>query len=408
MPEHSIRERCHVNTNWEADTFVGIKNENGSFSIHFPLGFHISENDKELRRDILLLLSALSLTIDKKYSSIMRDAVVKNASGFPVQAYLYIISDYYNRGYYKEREVQYQVNSRGKINWGRTIKTQKPMIQDLDAFYLKFVTRKNPVNENELITLIHEFCVYESFCKLGWLFTAALPQKPRIKYNKRLFKQVLSEKLIHTFNDKNKELFSNMIAIVDALQDTDSPQMFEYGIDPFDHAWETMIDQVFGISGKEQYYPNTTWSIGGSASDNADLRPDSIMIWNGNVFVLDAKNYKFGYTKRSSDLPRSTDINKQITYGEFIAEEKKFRAIHGDSFRTYNAFLMPYDKASWRVTTDLLRVGEATGSWKTGKNYYERVQGVLVDVKYLMSQVVHQTGNPVSDLAQCIEDALGI
>lgn len=50
--------------------------------------------------------------------------------------------------------------------------------------YLNFVTRKNPVSENELITLIHEYCVYESFLKLGWLFTSSMPSKPRIRFNR--------------------------------------------------------------------------------------------------------------------------------------------------------------------------------------------------------------------------------
>ena len=46
MNDLSIRERCSVNQNRDQDTFVGFKCENGEFSVHFPLGFKISENDK--------------------------------------------------------------------------------------------------------------------------------------------------------------------------------------------------------------------------------------------------------------------------------------------------------------------------------------------------------------------------
>lgn len=406
MPENSIKERCHINTNWDTDTFVGIKCDDGKFSINFPLGFHISNDEKGLRRDILLMLTVLSEMVDKKDSVIMKDATKLNIQGFPVQAYLFLIADYYNHGYYKEREIQYQVNSRGKINWGRTIKTQRPYIQDLDTFYLKFVTRNNPINENEIITLIHEFCVYESFCKLGWLFTSSLPQKPRIKFNKKYFKVVLKEKYSKTFNDRNKELFMNMIAVIDSMQNQDSPLMFEYGIDPFDYVWELMIDTVYGIRGKELYYPNTSWSICGTDSDNRELRPDSIMIYNGNVFVLDAKNYKYGHTKKLGDLPKSTDINKQITYGEYIDEQKKFRKMHGNDFVTYNAFLMPFDKHEWHTEKTVLRIGEATGNWKTGDKTYERIQGVLIDVKFLMNQVVHPVKDTIEKLGNCIETAL--
>lgn len=66
MPENSIKERCHINTNWDTDTFVGIKCDDGKFSINFPLGFHISNDEKGLRRDILLMLTVLSEMVDKR------------------------------------------------------------------------------------------------------------------------------------------------------------------------------------------------------------------------------------------------------------------------------------------------------------------------------------------------------
>ena len=111
--EHSIRKRCHVNTNYDVDTFVGIRCTDGDISVNFPLGFHVSEGEKELRRDILLLLTTLSLIVEKEDSTIMKVTQNFDSNGFPIQAYLYVISDYYNRGYYKEREIQYQINNRG-------------------------------------------------------------------------------------------------------------------------------------------------------------------------------------------------------------------------------------------------------------------------------------------------------
>lgn len=39
MLEYNLKDKCHINTNWDTDTFVGIKCDNGNFSIHFPLGY---------------------------------------------------------------------------------------------------------------------------------------------------------------------------------------------------------------------------------------------------------------------------------------------------------------------------------------------------------------------------------
>ena len=405
MPDYSIRNNCHINTNWDTDTFVGIKSENGRCEVNFPLGFHISEDDKGLRRDILLLIYTLSAMSERMDSTISELAKEQNSTGFPIQAYLFLISDYYRKGYYKEKEIRYVSSTRGKIDWTRTIKQQKPYVQGTDAFYLTFTTRKNPLNENELITLIHEYCVYESFCKIGWLFTAAIPKKPRLKFNKKLFKRVVFEKYSNTFNEYNKELFSNMLLVIDHLTDPNAPMKYIYGVDPFDHTWEALVDRVFGIADKADYFPKTTWHIGDTDFENSELRPDSIMLWNGNVFVLDAKNYKYGKTKRPGDLPQSADINKQITYAEYIAEQEKFRKKHGEQFVTYNAFIMPYDAALWPSTSPIKWIGDATANWKKGRQIYERVQGILVDVKELMKAATHNI-SMVMELASVIEEAV--
>ena len=399
MQDLSIRDRCSVNTNWDEDTFVGMKCEGGEFSVHFPLGFSISEDDKELRKDIMLLLDTIASTTGKKESVINSPAKSYNYTMFPIQAYLAVIKDYYDRGYYKERDVQYIVSKKGKIDWNRTIKSQDPYVQGNDVFYIDFVTRKNQVNENEMISLIHEYCVYESFCRIGWLFTSHLPVSPRIKYNKKLFRSVLIQKIAKTFNDRNRKLFKDMLAIVNYEGDSDTSSDFKYGTYRFEYVWETLIDKVYGIVGKEQYFPRTSWIVDGKKYDNACLEPDTIMIWNGNVYVLDAKYYKYGSTKRPWDLPESTSINKQITYGEFIAEQEKFRKLHGDNYLVYNAFIMPYEGGEETISN----IGYSVSDWKNNDKTYEMVQGVLVDVKKLMRLRNLQDENEISKLAEIIE-----
>ena len=165
-----------MNSNREMDTFVGLRCNDGDISINFPLGYHISEDDNELRKDIILLLTTLSANTERKESEILKRGNVFDEVEFPLQSYMYLIKDFFVRGYYKEQEVLYKVAKLGKINWNRTIKTQKPYVQDMDVFYLDFVTKKNSVKENELITLIHEYCVYESFERIGWLYTEMMPK----------------------------------------------------------------------------------------------------------------------------------------------------------------------------------------------------------------------------------------
>lgn len=402
MSRYSIRENCHINTNWESDTFVGIRVENGKCDINFPLGYHISEDEKNLRRDVLLLFNTLSKLSGKNESTIAREFKRQDKEGFPIKSYLFLIADFYRRGYYKEKEIYYFTGDKGKIDWQKTIKQQKPFMQGTDAFYLNFTIRKNALNENELITLIHEYCVFESFCKIGWLFTAVMPPKPKLRFNRRLFENIVFEKYNSTFNEYNKELFYNMLQVINYLTDTNAPQSYIYGVDPFDYTWEALIDKVFGVKDKEEYYPKTFWNIDGVQHENAELRPDSIMIWNGNIYVLDAKNYKYGSTRRFIDLPQSSDINKQISYAEYIDIDKKLRLKHGNDYIVYNAFLMPYDAIAWSDSFIMRRIGEATAEWKRGGKTYEHIQGILVDVKQLM-KAANQNDSLIMELASIIE-----
>lgn len=156
---------------------MGIKCENGDISVNFPLGFEIAQDEKGLRKDIMLLMNTIKNTTSRKDSAIVEGHKAYNTTEFPIQAYIFLIYDFYARGYYREREVRYCVSKKGKIDWGKTIKTQKAYMQDNNAYYLDFVIKKNTQSSDELISLIHEYCVYESFSKMGWLFTSSIPQE---------------------------------------------------------------------------------------------------------------------------------------------------------------------------------------------------------------------------------------
>lgn len=45
----NIRERCHVNTNDEGDSFVGVKADTDDAVIYFPIGYQLPANGEELR-----------------------------------------------------------------------------------------------------------------------------------------------------------------------------------------------------------------------------------------------------------------------------------------------------------------------------------------------------------------------
>ena len=142
VSEYVIKSHCHINTNRESDTFVGLDCRNEELTVNFPLGYQLSDNDSGIRKDILLLMRTLALASSAQNNTVNFSDEKAEYSSFPLQEYLFVISDFFSRGYYQERESYYSVSPRGKIDWKRTIKTQSPYIQGNNTVYLNYVTRQ--------------------------------------------------------------------------------------------------------------------------------------------------------------------------------------------------------------------------------------------------------------------------
>jgi hypothetical protein len=295
------------------------------------------------------------------------------------------------------------------VDWPRTLRNKHPLIQSNGTpAYTEYIVRVSAPNDKNMITQIHKYCVYESFSKLGWLFTPYLPEQPTISRNDKMFLMVLREKLTNTYNDKDKRLFSAMIAMIEYMGEKTNEKQFYFGTDRFEYIWEKLIDRVFGEKNKTDYFPKTRWSLRtGLGRSNAALGPDTIMLHDGRIYVIDAKYYKFGFSGIPSDLPESSSINKQITYGEYIHTQRCFKKQYGENVPVYNAFLMPYNSVDNRFETKeiFINIGEATGDWKISGYEYERVQGILVDTRYLMYHYIGKPQTQIAMLAHSIDSA---
>lgn len=86
--------------------------------------------------------------------------------------------------------------------------------------------------------------------------------------------------------------------------------------------------------------------------------------------------------------------------------EQKFKEIHGSELKVFNAFIMPFDSLMGRYigNPEMLRVGKAVSNWKENTEEYQRIQGILIDVKSLMSINVHQEESEIMKLAELIEE----
>lgn len=406
------------------DKFVGLRFVDGKLSVHFPVGYAKPENadDKQIRLDILNLISVLSSFGTPESLLHQTDVRLKSTHvTFPIHAYLFVINDFLNHGYYRSKEQIYKRAPSGKISWSRTIKQVRPQIANENAVYLEFITHRTNHNEAELITLIHKFCVYESFCKLGFLFSSFVPAKPPIAFNKNFFTSILQAKIAHTFNESELLLFKNMLDIILYLDSSADKENFIFGTNNFHHIWEQLVDSVYGEKDKEKFYPKVYWHLNGSKADfsfgNSEkrnsLRPDTIMIQNRGkpeqkIFVLDSKYYQYGATKNPNHLPDSASVVKQLAYAEYIDNTEIRSKLPEDvrffikSGNIYNAFIMPADNESPEnigyVSAEYVLPQDSEQAEKP----YHQIYGILLDIRTLMHSHRPHNIQAIAELAQKI------
>lgn len=402
-----IREHCHINQ--KGDEFVGVKADSNNITIYFPMGYELPPQDDELRIDIKNLFQVLATFTEKTERVLEMDKFTPPKSvDFPIQAYLNVINYFldHNGSYYIETEITYKIDKRGKINWGKTIKTQIPMVQRKSFLYLNQIVREFTPDLNRLITRIHRYCVYESFKRIGWLYTTNTPEQPDIAFDKNMFIATLNTKLGSTNNDNDKKLFRSMIAMIEFRDNQTTDRQFYFGTDKFENVWEKLIDKVFGVPNKDDYFPHGLWTERYSKNKGkpvSALEPDTIMIYRDEYYVLDAKYYRYGILPKlgPSILPQSSDINKQITYGQFVKNQRT-----AEGSQVFNAFIMPYNRVKNDFGIDGLfgNIAEAVGDWVNNPDnpeVYERVQGIVFDTRYLLK---NYDGNHDSDKEELIKE----
>lgn len=301
-----------------------------------------------------------------------------------------MINDYLANGFYVNREKVYKINQSGKINWKKTMQSD-PIVSGKSIVFPNVTVERTSSIDN-LIVEIHRYCVKKSIDYIGWLFNLKsdfIEAKPFNKTVKQLYLDTIRQELEHTFVDKKKILLVHMKNVITGLDECSDNKDFVYGVDTYYYIFERMIDSIFGNVDKiSRFYPTAKWQLARNdyaETESSKLRPDTIIIDATNAYILDSKFYRFGYTGDERDLPETTSIQKQITYGEYIKKNIKLNA--GMSFSNiYNAFLIPYDKSRdvFKSDHDLQYVGFAKSTWKSNDSSHEIVHTFLIDLKHVI------------------------
>lgn len=407
------------------DDFVGIKYDKNNITICLPLGYNLAMFEqmsaKEKKINILLLLRSIGITKSKN----VFDTQFDNSSGdnkeVPFNSFLWLISDYISNGIFQDIEKEYKqrINS-GKINWKRTLNSEHFFSEESVVYTNPYFETKQQVND--LITELNIYCINKSIDYIGFLFGNIKKIDSKftdeiVNKHMKYYINILNKELMKSFNDRKKILLNHMKRIISMSYSLNSDIKLNYGTKRYEYVWETIVNETFG-SGKidiSDYFPEAYWTISifnnERKKDSSKLRPDAILKddINNKLYILDAKYYKFGITKKRGDLPHTDSIQKQITYGDhIIANKEKYNNITSD--RIYNAFILPYDKndianLDYNLQNEIEYCGFAESDWKKHnfKNNYEKIALILVDSKFLLDCFYKKEKMKIEDLINSIE-----
>ena len=408
-----------VNSNAEGDRFVGIKADTEHITVYFPLGFRMPEDMDEglLREDARTLFTILSEFMKKEKVVLDKTKDVPYKVDYPINAYLNVIRYYMSNGYYSQRDCTYSIRQSGTVNWKNTIHKLKPVESNGNLIYTSFVVRNNMRNYSNDLTRINRYCVEESFNKLGWLYLPKKPENAGPHPGNKTAISILTDALAGTdaHKDDVRMLFRSMLDMLKYLEDPNSDKRFYFGVDDFWPIWQELVKKAFSLKDVDTYFPHGYWYTYGKNSSpikSSALQEDSIMEFDGKFYVLDAKFYKYGETGSPADLPSTDSIQKQITYADFINNRRRHLVDNSDGKHIFNAFIMPFDKYKeiFKTEVNFRNVAEAIGDWRkddpSKMEIYERIQGILVDTRFLMYHYNDGGEEHKKCLAQCIEEVL--
>ena len=386
------------------NSFVGIHLDESNTHpwIYLPHGFPDVQtlSEAELRDAISTLLRVLSK--DHRNHQYQEHKEQKDGinSDFPFESYRHIIQDYQNLGYLKESERLESRHGSGRNDWRRTINRSPPLWSDQGAVHL-FPIKVKTVRSHQYLMEIQKYCLSVSLRNLGWLYGIQPKKGFQTWSNVEITKAInaIQRRRHSVFSERLTELLNHLLIVLkfqSNLSPSDVHRNIFGAVNSMNVVWENMVESVFGSGRHGNYEPIALWKLasGGSLAKKPleldSIRWDTNKLGNKICTVVDAKYYPPG------SLPNTSDVNKQITYAEWVRKKDK---IH-DPDQLQNVFILP---ASLRTRVAEYE-GYATMSILEDETKpYHRIHAIRVDTLTLMKWFLVKNSSHASDIVHLRE-----
>ena len=341
--DYNLADYCKLYSSGEH--FVGIEfsNELNHPIVRLPLGFPNPQqlSNSQLRNAISMLIRVI-LRVKKELSEQLEDRSGKDHVDYPFDAYRRMILDYVNHGFIREPERRESYSGNGRIDWAKTLRKAQPLWTEKGPVHLNPI-RINTIYSHQDLMQIQKHCLMLADLQVGWLFGRNIPIKREWSQAKLvwarnkvdLYKRQTYDGRISKVLRSMSVILSHQIDLDDSNKNDGNYKIALEGNSNVGRMWEIMVEKVFGSGEHWKYQPLAKWNLNGNIkSASSPLELDSVRFdeVDGKTIctVIDAKYHRH--------FPSTSDINKQITYGEWVAKKQE---IKGEKFVVNNLFILP-------------------------------------------------------------------
>jgi len=301
----------------------------------------------------------LLMQVFRKYTrdSLIRDNLsdldyLSDCTHFSLLAIIdYLVGDYIENGLYQNSLDSHECNGNGPIDWNHTMQEEFALVSNRQIFYTNLHTIADEDDTEDYIRLLHQNILFQCFSFLEEISFLDILEYPSLYIRQaQLFiddleyqVRAIDLEMRNVFSDRKINLLKAMKYFLEKESRLESNNLLLYGTINFHNIWEEAISSVLDNerSAFTDYLPSPQWTKRNLETilPSRTLRPDAIRKISNDIFVVDAKYYKYPFNengKLNSGNPGLGDISKQFLYVEALKTEPSI-----EDCNYHNSFLFP-------------------------------------------------------------------
>lgn len=302
--------------------------------------------DKDIRpKDELKQVVKVIEKINQKEQSINLFIDFNNRKSYnELSVILFLLNDYFEHGIYSTRELVYEVNGEGEVNWEKTINEKFTVLSNNRSFYPELITKKMVSDDYHILKRLHEIILSECSQNLKDADLLDLFDFVEVDLTDENFEDigeidyllyVIEQSLSIEFNTRRQLLLKALYVYLSEknLSSPDGNISF-FGTNAFHVVWEKVCAHILGndlhisignlgldadsskLSLKLiDYIEKPKWQTANVTRYSKDtLIPDTISVRKPYFFIFDAKYYTLQVEEQLRNYPGIGDITKQFLY----------------------------------------------------------------------------------------------